>query len=595
MKRHWSPVFVLSLFVTVANAADNRFSELENYVSQFTKPDEKIKLSIEGVSGEIKTNVEAYIGELTQEDLQQWRETQARIRKSSREALESVGYYQPEIKVSQKDKGVLLIIKANQPVIIAKINLQYQGEASNDIAFTALRETIPLKEGQILHHGKYENTKALLQNMALDRGYFDAKWLSHEVIVEQPSQQATINLTYDSGNRYKFGQTFFSGVNQGELPVDLALLAKFVPFTEGDDYEADKVIKLNKSLLDSRYFNQVKVRAESELAEAYFVPVNVSVAADKPNQIDFGAGYATDVGARLSSAWRRPLFNAQGHSIEVVSELSQVRQSLTMRYGIPWTHPINDTLQISAGFKREDIDDSATTNNSVLGIERQKKWDSGWQSNESLRWTRESYHQDSGEKGQSDLLLPSYSISRVRTKGSKTDPERGDKQYYQIEFASPDLLSDAYLLALRVGLRWLNTFANRHQLALRADAGAIFSSDFESVPLDMRFYAGGDQSVRGYDYKSLSPRDNAGQVIGASNLISLSGEYTFKLTSKWRLATFVDSGNAFDSASEPLKTGVGLGIRWISPVGPVRLDVAWPLDNPSSNTPRIHFFMGPAL
>ncbi len=596
MKRHWSPVFVLSLFVTVANAADNRFSELENYVSQFTKPDGKIKLSIEGVSGEIKTNVEAYIGELTQEDLQQWRETQARIRKSSREALESVGYYQPEIKVSQKDKGVLLIIKANQPVIIAKINLQYQGEASNDIAFTALRETIPLKEGQILHHGKYENTKALLQNMALDRGYFDAKWLSHEVIVEQPSQQATINLVYDSGKRYKFGQTFFSGANQTQLPVNLDLLVKFVPFKEGDDYEADKVIKLNKSLLDSRYFNQVKVRAESELAEEFFVPVNVSLAAEKPNQLDIGAGYATDVGARLSTAWRRPLFNQQGHSIEVISELSQVRQSLTMRYGIPWTHPINDTLQITTGFKREDIDDSAITNNSVLGIERQKKWDSGWQTNESIRWSRESYRQDDGEKGQSDLLLPSYSISRVRTKGSKTDPERGDRQYYQVEFASPDLLSDADLLSLRAGWRWLNTFANRHQLALRADLGAIFSSDFDSVPLNMRFYAGGDQSVRGYDYKSLSPRDSAGQVIGASNLMSLSAEYTFKLTAKWRLAGFVDSGNAFDSVSEPLKTGVGLGIRWISPVGPVRLDVALPLDSTSnSSTPRVHFFMGPAL
>ena len=595
MKRHWAPVFVLSLFVTVANAADNRFSELENYVSQFTKADEKIKLSIEGVSGEIKTNIEAYIGELTQEDLQQWRETQARIRKSSREALESVGYYQADIKIVKQDKAVLLTIQPNQAVIVSKINLQYQGEASNDIAFTALRETFPLKEGQVLHHGKYENAKALLQNMALERGYFEAKWLTHEVIVEQPSQQATINLVYDSGKRYKFGQTFFSGANQTQLPVNLDLLVKFVPFKEGDDYEADKVIKLNKSLLDSRYFNQVKVRAESELAEEFFVPVNVSLAAEKPNQLDIGAGYATDIGARLSSAWRRPLLNQRGHSIEVVSELSQVRQSLTMRYGIPWTHPINDTLQISTGFKREDIDDSATTNNSVIGIERQKKRDSGWQTNESIRWSRESYHQDNGEKGQSDLLLPSYSISRVRTKGSKTDPERGDRQYYQVEFASPDLLSDADLLSLRVGWRWLNTFANRHQLALRADLGAIFSSDFDSVPLNMRFYAGGDQSVRGYDYKSLSPRDSAGKVIGASNLMSLSAEYTFKLTSKWRLASFIDSGNAFDSASEPLKTGVGLGIRWISPVGPVRLDVALPLDNTADNTPRIHFFMGPAL
>ena len=99
MKRHWSPIFVLSLLTTAVNAADNRFSELESYVSQFTKNDEKIKLNIDGVSGDIKTNVEAYIGQLTQEDLQQWRETQARLRKTTREALESVGYYQADIKI----------------------------------------------------------------------------------------------------------------------------------------------------------------------------------------------------------------------------------------------------------------------------------------------------------------------------------------------------------------------------------------------------------------------------------------------------------------------------------------------------------------
>ena len=129
---------------------------------------------------------------------------------------------------------------------------------------------------------------------------------------------------------------------------------------------------------------------------------------------------------------------------------------------------------------------------------------------------------------------------------------------------------------------------------MRADIGSILSSDFDSVPLNMRFYAGGDQSVRGYDYKSLSPRDSTGQVIGATSLLSSSVEYTFKLTKQWRLATFVDAGNAFDAVSEDLKMGTGVGVRWISPVGPVRLDVAWGVsdDNPS---PRIHFFMGPAL
>jgi translocation and assembly module TamA len=286
--------------------------------------------------------------------------------------------------------------------------------------------------------------------------------------------------------------------------------------------------------------------------------------------------------------------NEKGHSIEITSELSQVRQSMDFRYGIPWRHPINDTLQIIAGFKREDIDSGTITNNAILGVERQKKRESGWQTNESIRWSRESYSKTNGETGQSDLLLPGYAISRVRTKGSKTDPTSGDRQYYQMEFASPEVLSDADLLSLRAGWRLLRTYAERHQVGLRADVGSILSSDFEQVPLNMRFYAGGDQSVRGYDYKSLSPRDSTGQVIGASNLVSASAEYTYKLTPHWRLATFVDTGNAFDAVSEGLKVGSGVGVRWISPVGPVRLDVAWGVSE-DSPSPRIHFFMGPAL
>ncbi|MCC6373374.1 MAG: outer membrane protein assembly factor [Moraxellaceae bacterium] len=588
-------IVVLSLMTGIATAAESRFSELENYISQFTKADERIPLNIIGVSGDLKTNVEAYIGELSQEDLSQWRETLPRLRKASREALESMGYYQAEVKFTRQQKSIDIHITPNQAVIIERVKLSYVGEASNDIAFTALQETFPIKEGQVLHHGRYESAKSLLQNMALERGYFDGKWLEHEAIIAQGTQQATINLSYDSGKRYKFGQVFFSqSTSESTLPVELSLLEKLVPFKEGDDYEADKIIKFNKLLLDSRYFNEVRVRADADLAEDYYIPVNVRLAADKPNQIDVGAGYATDIGARVSLAWRRPLFNERGHSIETSTELSQVRQSTTVRYGIPWTHPLNDTLQLIAGFKREHIDDSALTNNSILGVERQKKRDSGWQITEALRWSRESYKQDNGDKGQSDLLLPSYTISRVRTKGSKTDPERGDRQSYQVEFASPELLSDADLIALRAGWRWLDTFANRHQLGFRADVGAILSSDFDSVPLNMRFYAGGDQSVRGYDYKSLSPRDIDGQIIGARNLVSMSSEYTFKLTTRWRLATFVDMGNAFDASNEGLKTGAGVGVRWISPVGPVRLDVAWGLDS-DNNTPRIHFFMGPAL
>ena len=601
--RLWPYVFIISFcsisILAIAKTEDDDFNLSENYVKKLTKDTSKdVTLRVEGVTGELKTNIEAYIGQLTEDDLNSWRETLLRLRKVTREASEAVGYYQTEAQFRREKNQVIVTVKANAPVMITALNLTYekQSEASNDIAFTALLEGLPLKEGQVFHHGRYESIKSLVQNLALERGYFDGKWTTNKVSVTQPTQTAEINLNYDSGTRYRFGQVHFSHKQEGQpLPLKLSLLEKLAPFDEGEPYEAEKIIKFNRALIDSRYFTEVRVRADPDpSAENKEIPINVTLGADKPNQVDLGAGYATDIGARLSLAWRRPLLNENGHSIEITSEISQVRQSIDFRYGIPWRHPINDTLQIIAGFKREDIDNNTLIKNAILGVERQKKRDNGWQTNESIRWSRESYNKDNGEQGQSDLLLPGYGISRVRTKGSKTDPSSGDRQYYQVEFASPDLLSDADLLSLRAGWRLLRTYVDRHQLGLRADVGSIFSGNFDGVPLNMRFYAGGDQSVRGYDYKSLSPRDSTGQVIGASNLVSGSVEYTFKLTKQWRLATFVDAGNAFDAVSDGLKVGTGVGVRWISPVGPVRLDIAWGVsdDNPS---PRIHFFMGPAL
>ena len=601
--RLWPYVFIITFAYScsaIAKKDDDDFTAPENYVTKLTKltkdTSKDVTLRVDGVTGELKTNIEAYIGELSEEDLNSWRETLVRLRKSVREASEAVGYYQTEAQFRREKNQLIVTVKANAPIIIKDLSLHYEGEASNDIAFTALLEILPLKEGEIFHHGRYENIKSLVQNLALERGYFDGKWTNNKVTITQPPQTADIVLDYNSGERYRFGQVFFNAKQENQpLPLKLSLLQLLAPFDEGEPYEAEKIIKFNRALLDSRYFNEVRVRADPDPTSASKeIPVNVTLAADKPNQFDLGIGYATDIGARLSVAWRRPLLNEKGHSIEITSELSQVRQSMDFRYGIPWRHPINDTLQIIAGFKREDIDSGTITNNAILGVERQKKRESGWQTNESIRWSRESYSKTNGETGQSDLLLPGYAISRVRTKGSKTDPTSGDRQYYQMEFASPEVLSDADLLSLRAGWRLLRTYADRHQVGLRADVGSILSSDFEQVPLNMRFYAGGDQSVRGYDYKSLSPRDSSGVVVGASNLVSASTEYTYKLTPHWRLATFVDTGNAFDAVSEGLKVGSGVGVRWISPVGPVRLDVAWGVSE-DSPSPRIHFFMGPAL
>lgn len=107
------------------------------------------------------------------------------------------------------------------------------------------------------------------------------------------------------------------------------------------------------------------------------------------------------------------------------------------------------------------------------------------------------------------------------------------------------------------------------------------------------FFAGGDQSVRGYDYQTLSPRDDQGNREGGRYMFAGSLEYQYRIAERWRIATFVDQGNAFNSLGDKMNTGAGFGVRWVSPVGPLRLDLAHAFDEDKGW--RIHFSMGPEL
>jgi translocation and assembly module TamA len=135
------------------------------------------------------------------------------------------------------------------------------------------------------------------------------------------------------------------------------------------------------------------------------------------------------------------------------------------------------------------------------------------------------------------------------------------------------------------------------RLILRCEGGAGLVDDFSEMPVSLRFFAGGDQSVRGYGYKTLGPIDEDGKVIGGRHLLIMSIEYEQRLTERWGVALFYDIGNAINTPSDPLKEGAGLGIRWRSPVGSIRLDMASPLATLDTPHPlwRLHLSIGPDL
>jgi translocation and assembly module TamA len=174
----------------------------------------------------------------------------------------------------------------------------------------------------------------------------------------------------------------------------------------------------------------------------------------------------------------------------------------------------------------------------------------------------------------------------------------GQKIQLNLRGAQKGLGSNTSFLQGQLNGIFIRQLTERGRIILRGEVGmttipSFLEGEFDQLPPSIRFFAGGDHSVRGYDYKSLGPKNVEGDVIGGKNLLAGSVEYEHRLFDKWGVAAFYDVGNAFDGVSAPLKHGAGVGVRWLSPVGAVRIDVAVALSEEDSYPLRLHITVGP--
>lgn len=549
-----------------------------------------VRLEITGAPAELRDNIRAHVGDLPQDGAETGRRLQQRILQAARQAANALGYYNGgfDLKRERKDEDVILRLQVvpGERVLITAADIELAGAAEQDPAFQKARENLPIKVGQPLNHGEYESAKHSLQNLALRRGYFDARFERHRVLVDAVDNTAKVELDFDSGERYRIGAVSFS-----ETRFDEELLYKMVPFDEGDFYNTDQIVEFNRALLESQYFSSVRVRPLPDQATDYRVPVDVSLETAEPNKVGLGLGYSTDIGPRAQTNWQRRWLNRRGHSAGAQLELSEPRQTLETTYRIPLSSPINDVLEFQLGLQDEDLQDTESRR-ATFSVQRLQRLQSGWRRTISIRWDYTDF--SVGDEHEiTTLILPGLGFSRTRTSGG-IDPLRGDRLLFNTEVAYPELGSDIELQYVRLGGRWLQSVSRKHRILLRADAGALATSNFDKVPPALRFFAGGDQSVRGFAYNSLGPKNADGDLVGGHYLLTGSVEYAYQFLDAWRLALFTDAGNAMDSFDIDPKIGTGFGIHWISPVGPIRLDFAWGVSE--EKVPfRLHFSMGPQL
>ncbi|MBD9461999.1 outer membrane protein assembly factor [Pseudomonas sp. Pdm06] len=551
----------------------------------------ELEVRVQPSNDELKANVEGYIGGVGDRDEEALLRFSRGAEEQARKAAQALGYYQPQIDSEVKggkDPRLVLTIDPGEPVHLRNVTVRIDGPAASLKAFR-VPGNAALKPGAVLNHGRYEDAKRVIQNQASRYGYFSGRFTQQKLRVDPQAGIADIELVYDSGPRYALGPVSF----EGDTPFDEDLLQRMVPFKAGTAYDSELIAELNQALQSSGYFEGVRVDAAPTAATNNVIPVAVKLDTRKPRTMGLGLGFSTDVGPRAKANWTRHWVNPQGHSYGWEAEVSAPRQNVGLWYDVPLDPPLTDKMRYAGGYQYEELAGTDSLSKLLtVGPEWHSKLPSGWQRVVSLKWQREEYRLGD-DAGLSTLLMPGVSYSYLRS-DNRIDPHNGYRLQFDTKVAKEGLGSDNNLVYGTAMVKGLTTVFDKHRLLARAQIGGSATNGYKSIPPSLRFFAGGDQSVRGYDYQSLSPENSEGDRIGGRYMVAGSLEYQYSIAEKWRVATFIDQGNSFNSLELPsLKTGVGVGVRWVSPVGPIRLDLAHAMDDEGGI--RLHFSMGPEL
>jgi translocation and assembly module TamA len=568
----------------------------------------EVKLDGE-LSKAVKKNIYSYLGTLPESDL----ERSAFIysaKENAFKALNSLGYYQADIQlVVEKSPWKLnLIIQLNEPTLLDNIKVNITGAAQNDTAFITLLNNIDIHHGDKLHHGKYETIKSDLLSLALQRGFFSGRLIDSKITIKQGYQYADINIVYESGPRYRFGE-----VNFNDFALKPQLLNSMIPFKTGDFYNTNDFHKLQQQLQSTQYFSNVQaipVRTiEDQVDDDYTIPINVTLTPAKSHQFDFGVGYATDTKFRLSVGWRTPLINKYGHFQETKIEYSSINPTGNFIYSIPLGHPTEDLLQFKITVENDEYPDltSKVYSAQVGRVLSKEDWNRQIYTRihqEAWRYNLDEVQPniDWSEQDNVQYIIPGILWSRTIRAGSALDPSSGFRQIYNIEGAHLKAGSDNSFFRIHGRWNYITTLKPNHRLVTRAELGAIYiDRDAELAP-SLRFYAGGDQSIRGFSYQSIgstvpssSDPENPNQVVvGGTRLMVASIEYQYYLTNKWRVALFSDGGSVANKGEFNPVYSFGTGLHYLSPVGAVKFDFAYGIDDDEKGW-RVHISLGAEL
>jgi len=495
-------------------------------------------------------------------------------------ALQPYGYFHTQVQStgltrSGQQWSAHYTITPGHRLHITQITLRLEGPGKEDPALLTQLATFPLKQGDVFNAIDYENARDLLLQVANQNGWLEAAFSQKEVRINLTDNTAALLLTLQTGHQFYFGAVDFS-----PNPFNPAFLQRFVLFHPDEPFSSEKLLKLQENLGSSGYFQEVIVTPNTEKAVHYKVPVHIQLTPPRGKRYLMGVGYGTFTGPRATLGVDYRRVGDSGQHFTLQARVSSVLKGLSAKYFIPGKNPLTDQYILGAEVQKF-VPDNGHSLSENLSISRVMTFEE-WQHTLSLHFLNERYQVDDTPSESSRLFYPDYALGWVSA-DNMLNPRSAKSVHLGIRGASANILSFTNFIQGDIKAKQIFSPTEASRIILRGGFGYTVVNDLSRLPLTLRYFAGGMDSVRGYPYSSIGPGrylETAGVEVQHRLIGDLSG------------AIFYDLGTATDHLNDNLMKGAGIGVIYHSVIGSVRLYVARALSKPGDPF-RIEFSLGP--
>lgn len=537
------------------------------------------RLKITGVEGDVLLNIKARLTELYQDKPISHEPVEA-LQEQIKKAMYPFGFFRPQIAILTPDNLSIHIIPGPQ-MHITSINVQIQGEGADDEQIKQAVRDLPIKVGQAFNNARYEEAKTNLFSEAEHLGYLHATFNKSEVFIDRIRYTTDITLIFNTGPQYYFGQIRFDPTY-----ISPELLHRYVPFKYGQPYSTQQVLDLNNNLAASGYFNSVVVKPDINLET--HVPIDVHM--QRVNRINYslGVGYGTDTGPRGRAGVHIVPVNRSGHKFNAIAQGSMNQNALLAQYLIPGRNPVTDNYAISGSLT--NLNYNVGNSNAILLSLAQQHVVTNYQRILSLNALNERFSYNATPKTTKTLFFPKATFTWRKVTDQLFSPSGYNVTLNGLA-AGKALLSDVNMAQAGIDIKaalTVDLIRTRFFFHGIQDFTAI--NDIDNLPLSLATLLGGAENLKAYSFNSIGP----------GKILTFGGVEIQKETfDKWYFIGFVDSGDVYKPSLKEFKYDAGIGLMWVSPVGPIKVGIAQAIDNHfkriEGRSPKLVINMGPDL